>query len=86
VRTRIRSVAVPAALVATATFAIAENKAQAIDGLIARYQQAGEFNGTALVGSRGTVLVSKGYGYADFEWTGRVALDALANGIVDFSE
>jgi CubicO group peptidase (beta-lactamase class C family) len=69
VRTTVRSIGVVAALVVVvATAAVAENKAKAIDALIDSYQQAGSFNGAALVGSGGKVVLSKGYGYADFEW------------------
>jgi CubicO group peptidase (beta-lactamase class C family) len=69
VRTRIRPVVVVAAIVATATIAVvAEDTVKAIDVLIGRYHEAGQFNGAALVGSRGNVLIAKGYGYADFEW------------------
>jgi CubicO group peptidase (beta-lactamase class C family) len=48
--------------------AAAGDKAQAIDALLGGYRDLGLFNGSALVAERGTVLLKKGYGLADFEW------------------
>lgn len=46
----------------------AQDKAAKIDALISSYLKAGKFNGSALVADRGKVVLSKGYGMADFEW------------------
>jgi CubicO group peptidase (beta-lactamase class C family) len=61
---------VAAIAIVTATLATtaAHDKAKAIDALIASYNRADVFNGAALVGAGGRVVLSKGYGYADFEW------------------
>jgi CubicO group peptidase (beta-lactamase class C family) len=48
--------------------ATAEDKAGAIDALLARYQEIGAFNGSALVAEHGVVVFKKGFGQADFEW------------------
>ncbi len=45
-----------------------EDKARAIEALLSSYHDAGVFNGTALVSENGQVIVSKGFGFADFEW------------------
>lgn len=39
-----------------------------IDALLARYQELGLFNGSALVADRGQVVLKKGYGLANMEW------------------
>ena len=39
-----------------------------IDALLARYQELGLFNGSALVADRGQVVMKKGYGLANMEW------------------
>ncbi len=41
---------------------------QGIDTLLARYQELGLFNGSALVADRGEVVLRKGYGLANMEW------------------
>lgn len=46
----------------------AQDKAQKIDELIVSYQNAGQFNGTALVVEAGKVIYKKAFGYANFEW------------------
>ena len=51
-----------------AALATADDKAGAIDALLARYQEIGAFNGTVLVAEHGAVVFKKGYGLADFEW------------------
>ncbi len=45
-----------------------EDKARAIEALLASYHDAGVFNGTALVSENAKVILSKGFGFADFEW------------------
>ncbi len=42
--------------------------AAAIDGFVARYQELGLFNGSALVADQGQVVLKKGYGLANMEW------------------
>ena len=39
-----------------------------IDALLARYQELGLFNGSALIADRGQVVLKKGYGLANMEW------------------
>jgi CubicO group peptidase (beta-lactamase class C family) len=39
-----------------------------IDALLARYQELGLFNGSALVADHGRVVIKKGYGLANMEW------------------
>src|SRR5262245_64093789 len=39
-----------------------------IDALLARYQELGLFNGSALVADAGQVVLRKGYGLANMEW------------------
>jgi CubicO group peptidase (beta-lactamase class C family) len=46
----------------------AEDKAAAVDALLASHHEAGVFNGAALVSAGGAVILKKGYGFADFEW------------------
>jgi len=55
-------------LVACSASAPAQGKAGAIDTLLTRYHEVGAFNGAALVAEGGTVILEKGYGFADFEW------------------
>ena len=55
-------------LVACSASAPAQGKAGAIDTLLTRYHEVGAFNGAALVAAGGTVILEKGYGFADFEW------------------
>jgi CubicO group peptidase (beta-lactamase class C family) len=46
----------------------AQNTAEKIDALVQKYCDYGQFNGSLLVAENGTVLLKKGYGYANFEW------------------
>lgn len=39
-----------------------------IDAVLARYQELGLFNGSALVADNGQVVIRKGYGLANMEW------------------
>jgi CubicO group peptidase (beta-lactamase class C family) len=55
-------------MLAWSASAPAQDKARAIDALLARYHEVGAFNGAALVAEGGTVILEKGYGFADFEW------------------
>lgn len=50
------------------TAAAAQDKAAKIDELLKRYNEFGQFNGSALVAENGRVIFKKGYGYANFEW------------------
>lgn len=47
---------------------VAQDKARAIEALVASYHDVGVFNGTALVSEHGKVIFTKGFGFADFEW------------------
>jgi CubicO group peptidase (beta-lactamase class C family) len=47
---------------------VAADPRDRIDALLARYQELGLFNGTALVADRGSVVIRKGYGLANMEW------------------
>lgn len=49
-----------------ATFA--QDKAKQIDELITKYNQYGQFNGSALVAENGKVIFKKGFGSANMEW------------------
>jgi CubicO group peptidase (beta-lactamase class C family) len=64
----IRAAVLVAALVLWADTATAQDKVRALDALLTSYQDAGVFNGAALVIENGKVIFKKGYGFADFEW------------------
>src|SRR5262249_42235641 len=63
-------VSVVVALVATspARARVAADRRDRIDALLARYQELGLFNGSAMVADAGQVLLRKGYGLANMEW------------------
>jgi CubicO group peptidase (beta-lactamase class C family) len=44
-----------------------ENKAQKIDELVSKYYEYGIFNGSILIAEKGSIIIEKGYGYADRE-------------------
>ena len=46
----------------------AQTVPEQIDSVVARYYEAGLFNGVVLVTDAGRVVYSKGFGYANFEW------------------
>ncbi len=46
----------------------AQNKAQQIEQLLAKYNEYGQFNGSALVAENGKVIFKKGFGSANMEW------------------
>jgi len=48
--------------------AVAQDKAEKIDGLIQLYHDYGRFNGTVLVAEGGKVIYEKGFGLAQMEW------------------
>ena len=48
--------------------ALAANHAEKIDALISAYNKMRQFNGSALVAEKGTVILQKGYGLANMEW------------------
>ena len=56
------------ALAAVPVIAVADDAAGAIDALVARYQELGQFNGAVLVAAGGKVMFAKGYGQANAEW------------------
>ena len=47
----------------------AQDKASKIDNLIAAYHDQGNFNGSVLIADKGNVLLKKGYGLANIEWS-----------------
>jgi CubicO group peptidase (beta-lactamase class C family) len=55
-------------VLALAPAAMAAGVEQQIDQFIARYQELGLFNGSALVAEHGQVVLKKGYGLANMEW------------------
>lgn len=46
----------------------AQNKAQQIEQLLSKYNEYGQFNGSALVAENGKVIFKKGFGSANMEW------------------
>lgn len=48
--------------------AFAQDKAKQIDELLSKYNEYGQFNGSALVAENGKVIFKKGYGSANMEW------------------
>lgn len=46
----------------------AQDKAKKIDELLSKYNEYGQFNGSALVAENGKVIFKKGYGSANIEW------------------
>lgn len=46
----------------------AQDKAKQIDQLLSKYNEYGQFNGSALVSQNGKVILKKGYGFANMEW------------------
>ncbi len=49
--------------------AFAQDHAAKIDQLLKTYQEYGQFNGTILVAEKGKVILKKGYGMANMEWS-----------------
>lgn len=64
----IKSVAVFALLLLFTVSLFAQNKAQQIEQLLAKYNEYGQFNGSALVAENGKVIFKKGFGSANMEW------------------
>lgn len=46
----------------------AQDKAKQIDDLISKFNEYGQFNGSALVAENGKIIFKKGYGFANIEW------------------
>lgn len=46
----------------------AQDKVKQIDQLLSKYNEYGQFNGSALVAENGKVIFKKGFGSANFEW------------------
>ena len=46
----------------------AQDKAKQIDQLLSKYNEYGQFNGSALISENGKVIFKKGYGFANMEW------------------
>ena len=55
-------------LVSTFHQSAAQSKAEKIDALMKLYHEYGQFNGSVLVAENGTVILKKGYGFANMEW------------------
>lgn len=55
-------------LLFTSTVMFAQTHSEKIDQLLAKYQEYGQFNGSALVAMNGKLLLKKGYGQANMEW------------------
>lgn len=52
-----------------ASFSIfAQDKARQIDDLLSKYNEYGQFNGSALVAENGKIIFKKGFGQANMEW------------------
>jgi len=47
---------------------LAQTKPEKIDTLMQKYAEYGQFNGSVLVAENGSVILKKGYGFANFEW------------------
>lgn len=46
----------------------AQDKAKQIDELLSKYNEYGQFNGSALVAQNGKIIFKKGFGQANMEW------------------
>lgn len=55
-------------MIAFTSMTSAQDKAKQIDGLMRRYVDNGQFNGTVLVTDNGKLVFKKGYGLANMEW------------------
>lgn len=56
------------AVLSTSAQLFAQPVAENIDRVVARYHEAGLFNGVVLVADAGRVIYNKGFGYSNFEW------------------
>lgn len=54
--------------VATLTVSFAQTKTAQLDGLLDKYTEYGQFNGSVLVADNGKVIYKKGFGMANMEW------------------
>jgi CubicO group peptidase (beta-lactamase class C family) len=52
----------------TAVSIFAQDKARQIDDLLSKYNEYGQFNGSALVAENGKIIFKKGFGQANMEW------------------
>src|SRR3954468_127151 len=55
-------------LLFVAVRSFAATHAEKIDALISAYNKMRQFNGSALVAEKGSVILQKGYGLANMEW------------------
>ncbi|KUJ60437.1 serine hydrolase [Flavobacteriaceae bacterium CRH] len=46
----------------------AQDKAKQIEQLLSKYNEYGQFNGSALIAEHGKIIVQKGFGFANMEW------------------
>jgi len=52
----------------TSVSIFAQDKARQIDDLLSKYNEYGQFNGSALVAENGKIIFKKGFGQANMEW------------------
>lgn len=64
----IKPIAICAMLFLFTSAIFAQDKAQQIEQLLAKYNEYGQFNGSALVSENGKVIFKKGFGSANMEW------------------
>ena len=64
----VRSFVIFTIVFSVCSLAYAQDKAGQIDELLKKYNEYGQFNGSALVAENGRVIYKKGLGYANFEW------------------
>jgi len=64
----IRLIALFIAFQFSAFSVFAQDKAQKIEQLLSKYNEYGQFNGSALVAENGKVIFKKGFGAANMEW------------------
>jgi CubicO group peptidase (beta-lactamase class C family) len=55
-------------LAISASQLLAASKVESINGLMTKYSQLRQFNGSVLVADQSGVIYKKGFGYANFEW------------------
>ena len=53
---------------ATITFSYGQNKTAALDALLNKYNEYGQFQGSVLVSENGKIIYKKGFGSANMEW------------------
>ncbi|WP_026728437.1 serine hydrolase domain-containing protein [Flavobacterium denitrificans] len=64
----IKSIALCTTLFFLTITTFAQDKVKEIEQLLSKYNEYGQFNGSALVAENGKVIFKKGFGSANFEW------------------